>query len=140
MLKRYLLDTCIWRDFYEERFGPGGRPLGELAAKLIMKIIKKKDIILFNDKIISELRKDYSLDEINSMLNLLFLTGTVKKVRISDAALALCFEIAEERGIPSGDALNAIVAGEEDAIMVSQDKHYQLLTDFCVVKKPEQVI
>ena len=41
--KKYLLDTCIWRDFYEDRFSKINRPLGKYAHDLFMKIIKNKN-------------------------------------------------------------------------------------------------
>ncbi|MBN2368106.1 hypothetical protein JXC34_03730, partial [Candidatus Woesearchaeota archaeon] len=59
MKKKYFLDTCIWRDFYENRFGQGGRPLGKYATDLFMKIMKKKDQILFSKSLVMELKRDY---------------------------------------------------------------------------------
>ena len=49
MTTKYFLDTCIWRDFYEDRFGKTGRPLGKYASNLFMKILKNKDKIVFSE-------------------------------------------------------------------------------------------
>ena len=140
MPKRYLLDTCIWRDFYEERFGPGGRPLGKLAAKLLMKIIEDKDIILFNDLIVNELRSDYSAEEVELMLSFFFYVDILEKVdiRFKDAKEAK--KIGQDRDIPTNDALHAIIARNNRAILVSQDKHFSLLKDIVEVKRPDELI
>ena len=49
-------------------------------------------------------------------------------------------KISKERRVLLGDALHAIIARDNDAILVSQDKHFQLLKDVVYVKRPEQLI
>lgn len=49
-MNTYILDTCIWRDFYEDRYGQGRRPLGKYASKFFMKILKTK-IKYFSQKL-----------------------------------------------------------------------------------------
>lgn len=68
MTKKYLLDTCIWRDFYENRYNLSGNPLGKYATKLFMKILKNRDKIIFSRALILELKKDYKEKEIFHML------------------------------------------------------------------------
>ena len=80
--KLYLVDTCIWRDFYEDRFGKSGRPIGKYASDLFMKILKKKYKILFSEGLVWELKKDYSEEQINDMLNLLFLNNILIRIEI----------------------------------------------------------
>lgn len=71
MAERYLIDTCVWRDYLEERTGPGGRPLGRYAAKLFEKIIKEGSTIVFSISLIWELKKDYPMQNIESTLLIL---------------------------------------------------------------------
>jgi len=80
----YYFDTCIWRDFYENRRGYYNKSLGEYANKLMKKIIKNKDQILFSEFTIKELRKDYDKEEIGNVLNILFFIGILKKVNFSE--------------------------------------------------------
>ena len=39
-MQKYYIDTCVWRDYYENRFSKSGKPFGKYAACLFMKIIK----------------------------------------------------------------------------------------------------
>ncbi|MBW2990557.1 hypothetical protein KY348_02515 [Candidatus Woesearchaeota archaeon] len=59
MAKKYIIDSCIWRDFYEDRVSKSGRPLGKYAFDLFFKILKRNDVILFSDALTGELRKYY---------------------------------------------------------------------------------
>ena len=66
MAKTYYLDTSIWRDYYENR-SDKFRPLGEWALRLINKIIKDKDLILYSDFVVEELKVKYNEGEINNI-------------------------------------------------------------------------
>ena len=66
MTKKYYLDTSIWRDYFENR-NDGLRPLGEWAFELIKMIIRNKDLFLYSDVVIQELRKRYSDEDINKI-------------------------------------------------------------------------
>ena len=137
---KYLFDTCIWRDHYENRFGPQGRPLGKYATKLFMRIIRNKDVLLFSEFIIRELKSDFSENEINEMLNVLFIANILEKVEVFEEDYKEAKKIGLERNLPTGDVLHAIIARNNGAILVSQDNHCQQLKDIVEVKKPEQII
>lgn len=138
--KIYLVDTCIWRDFYENRFSKTGRPLGKYATDLFMKILKSKDKILFSETLIWELKKDYEEKDINDMLNLLFLNKTLIRIEITKEEHLEAKKLSQQKNIPFIDCLNAIHARHHNAIMVSQDDHYlKDLADIIKTVKPEQV-
>ena len=139
MEERYYLDTCIWRDHYENRFGKTGRPLGKYATKLIMKILSDKNVILFSEFTIRELRKDLTKEEINDMLNLLFISGTLKKVGISEEEYREARKISKEKGLPLGDVLHVIISRNNKAVLVSQDWHFKKLKNLVSVKAPEEI-
>ena len=141
MKKIYLLDTCIWRDFYENRFSKIGRPLGKYATRLFMKILKDKNKILFSEALILELKKDYEERDVNDMLNLLFLNKTLERIEITKEEHLEAKKLSQERNIPYIDCLNAIHARNYKAIMVSQDDHYfKNLIDITKTIKPENII
>ena len=141
MKKVYLLDTCILRDFYENRFSKIGRPLGEYATKLFMKILKDKDKILFSEALILELKRDYGEKDVNDMLNLLFLNKTLERIEIIKEEHLEAKKLSQERNIPYIDCLNAIHARNHKAMMISQDDHYfKNLIDITKTIKPENII
>ena len=118
------LDTCIWRDFYEDRFSKSGRHLGKEATDLIMKITKEKDKILYSESLIWELKKDYNENEIKDMLNFLFLVEILERVEIKKEEYSEAKKLSDEKNIPFIDCLNAVQARNHKAIMISQDKHF----------------
>jgi predicted nucleic acid-binding protein len=140
MSKKYLLDTCIWRDFYEDRFSKSGKPFGKYATSLFVKILKNDDRIIFSEALIWELRKDYKEREIYDMLNLLFVNKVLVKIDIAKEEYSEAKRLAQERNLPFVDCLNAVHARNHNAILVSQDDHYlKGLSDISKVVKPEQV-
>lgn len=140
MTEKYLLDTCVWRDFYEDRFSKSGRPLGQYATDLFIKILKNKDKIVFSEALIWELKKDYKEKEIYDMLNLLFLNKILVKIEITKEEYSEAKKLAQERNLPFVDCLNAVHARNHKAILVSQDEHYlRSLSDISKTVKPEQI-
>ena len=139
MPKKYLIDTCIWRDFYENRLSKSGKHLGGYATELFMKVLNNRFVVLFSDLLINELMKDYSEEEVSNMLDILFISNLLQKVDISEEDYTKAKEIAKQRNLPAGDVLHAIIAKKNCAILVSQDKHFQELKDIAEVKLPEEI-
>ena len=140
MTTKYFLDTCIWRDFYEDRFGKTGRPLGKYASNLFMKILKNKDKIVFSETLFWEMKKDYSEREINEMLNFLDLCKVLTKINIKKEEFQEAKKLSNNINIPLVDCINAIQARNHKAIMISQDMHFlKDLNDITNTKKPEEI-
>jgi predicted nucleic acid-binding protein len=140
MPKKYFLDTCIWRDFYEDRTSKSGRPLGKEAARLVAAIIKRKDVILYAESVVRELKKDYDGKAIDTLLRLLFLTGTLKRTDITKEEHLEAKELAQARGLPYIDCLHAVLAKHHCAQLVSQDRHLiDNLKDVTTTKRPAEL-
>jgi len=138
--KEHLLDTCIWRDFYENRFSKSERPIGKYAADLFMRILKNKDKLLFSIALVWELKKDYNEKDINDMLNLLFINKTLIRIEITKEEYKEARKLSEEKNIPFIDCLNAIQARNHKAVMVSRDQHFiNNLSDIVKPVKPEDI-
>lgn len=139
MMIKYYLDTCIWRDHYENRTGFLGRKLGKYATNLFKRLIEKRRRILFSRLTYSEMKISYTEQEIDNMLNILFKIGLLEKVEISDIQIKEALNISNERNIPKSDALHAILARDNGACIVTQDKHFDKLADIVKVVLPEEV-
>src|SRR3989344_5281618 len=137
MNKRYYLDTSIWRDYYENR-SDKFRPLGEWALRLINKIIKDKDLILYSDFVVEELKVKYNEGEINNIFQVV--GKSILKVNISESQAKEAAILCKERKVAFGDALHAILARDNGAIMVARDEHFFELIDIAEIKKPEDLI
>ncbi|MBI2549090.1 hypothetical protein HYW21_07105 [Candidatus Woesearchaeota archaeon] len=140
MTKRYWLDTSLWRDFYEDRTSKAGNPLGKYAANLFIKILQKRDIILFSKSLIWELKKDYPEKDIYDMLGFLFMNNVLLKIEITKEEYLEAKRLAQLRNIPFVDCLNAIQARNHSALLISQDKHFHKnLSDIVKTMKPQDI-
>jgi len=137
MTEKYYLDTSIWMDYYEDRKDPS-KDLGEFAFRLLCKLLASKSKIVVSTFLLRELEVAYSLDKIRGLTKPF--EKLMEKVDVSDSQREEAKKIAKERDVPKGDVIHAILARDNNAILVSRDKHFQLLKDICDVVKPEDII
>lgn len=136
-MAKYYLDTSVWMDYYEDRKDPS-KNIGEFAFRLLCYLLASKSKIVVSTFLLWELENTYSLDKIRGLATPF--EKLMEKVDVSDKQRSEAKKIAEERGVPKGDALHAIIARDHGAILVSRDNHFQLLKDVCAVIKPEEII
>ncbi|MFH1211318.1 MAG: PIN domain-containing protein [Candidatus Woesearchaeota archaeon] len=139
MAQNYYLDTSIWRDYYENRYD-NLRPLGEWAFQFLKKVIEEQAVIIYSDFVEHELRKDYDSKKINSALNIILEAGLLKKIEITPRQFKEAAELSRERKVPYGDALHAIAARDNKAMIIARDHHFESLEDIAPSKKPEELI
>lgn len=137
-MRRYLIDTAIWIDLYEDRKGYSGEALGEYAWKLLAKIQASKDTIIVSDLLIVELRIRYSPEQITSML--LFFESRIERITATEAEWHEADRLAIERNIPRGDALQAVMARNRGLTVITRDKHFRELLDITPYYRPEDII
>ena|SRR3989344_781513 len=138
MTEKYLIDTSIWVDLYEDRKGYKNEPLGEYALKLLSRIKIKKSNIILTDLLVRELEMNYSIPEINGMFNPF--EKIIIKIITTEKQREEAKKIAKERNIPPGDALHAIIARDNNLILITRDKHFKKLEDISKHYKPEELI
>lgn len=131
----FYFDTSIWIDIYDKR-GYNG----EVAKKLLEKIILKDGVILYSDVVIIELKRlgfsDYEIDEILGLAK----PDHIKRVHVIKNQIEESKRAAKQRGVPLRDALHAILARDHQAQLVSRDWDFEKLRDISRVKKPEDLI
>lgn len=135
MEEDFYLDTSIWLDFYEKR-----SVNGELALKLILKIINEDLKVGYSDLHIKEFKNlDYSQNEINSIFSIVK-PNNIKHVHIYREQTEEAKKIARQRNVPRKDALHAILARNNNLQLISRDEHFEKLKDISIAKKPEYFI
>ncbi len=137
-MTRYYIDACIWRDYLENR-SDNFRPLGEWALELIKKAIRSEEMILCSELVKDELREDLKEEEINDAFSIvppnLFLTVKISRKQIIETK-----EKSLVMRTPFKDTLHAVIARDNDAIMVTRDKHFLELLDIAKIRKPEDLL
>jgi len=131
----YNLDTSIWLDYYEKRNGAG-----EYAKKLINKIIRENNAIIYSNIHIAELKNQgYSIDQIYKIFRIVQ-PDNMRKVHTSLEQINAARTIAAEKRLPKGDVLQAILSRDNFAIMVTKDRHFKLISYIAEPKRPEELI
>ena len=138
MEEEYIIDTSIWVDLYEDRKDYNNEPLGNYAFKLLVKIKAKESAIVLTDFLIRELETIYSVAEINGMFKPF--EKIIKKIIATEKQWEEAKKIAKERDVPAGDALHAIIARDNNFILVTRDRHFRELEDISKHYKPEELI
>lgn len=127
MNERFYLDTSIWLDFFEDRNEPN-LPKSDWARELINNIISDKDIIVFSDIHIVELGgAGYSEFEVEQILENLEIN--IFKVEATEKQLGISKDLAHKRNVPRGDALHALIARDNHAVLVTLDHDFKKLLD-----------
>ena len=137
MKKLFYFDTSIWLDFFEDRNEPNMQK-GEWIHKLMKDIIINNCKILYSDNNLIELYAlGYSRYEINDLLKpikqVLIFVGTNEK-QIGKAK-----DLSMKRSIPKRDALHAVIARDNNAVLITFDKHFQNLLDIVKPMKPQDI-
>ena len=135
---RYYLDTSIWMDFFRDRIGYKGEPLGQYARRFLSILLSKGEKIVLSDLIIIELSHYYSADK----MRVLFapLEGIIEKIYTTCSQKERAKLLSKIRKVPTGDALHAVIAHDLKLFLITRDKHFKKLRDISESHKPEHLI
>ncbi|MBN1792891.1 PIN domain-containing protein [Candidatus Woesearchaeota archaeon] len=137
MGERYYVDTNIWLDYLENR-SDRFRPLGDWALAFLNMVSETGGNILLSDLVIKELERHLSPRSIKELLepfmeSIIFVKSA--KSQVSEALV-----LSRQRRVHFADALHAVIARAEGAILVSRDQHFMGLCDAVPIMKPEDLI
>lgn len=139
MQRRFYLDTAIWRDYFEDR-RDGIRPLGEFAFQFLKKCIESGAEILVSDAVIFELEARLSKERVKEIFS--SFRSIIRKVAADVGQVSEARKEWQKRNkaLPFKDALHAIIARDNNAVLVARDNHFfDMLTSIVEVKKPEEI-
>ena len=134
----YYLDTSIWLDFFEARDEPNF-PKGTWAKELIKKITRDENKILFsNINMLELINVGYSKYEIKELLQSLRLI--IIFVESTEKEIGKAKDLAQKRNVPKGDAIHALIARDNNAILITLDNHFKKLIDLTKSRSPREFI
>ena len=138
MPKRYYIDTSIWMDLYEDRRGYHDEPLGNFAFRFFSLIKTKGHKLAISDILLKELSMNYSLEQVNGMMKLF--ENIIEKIISTREQCLEARKLSENRRLPYGDALHAILARDHDLILITRDNDFRRLADIAPHWRPEDII
>lgn len=134
MVIKIYLDTSIWLDHYLKR----GKN-GDAALRLILKIIKDDLIIIFSNYNEKELKDlNFSPFEISELLSMI--RWNLRKVQVNKEQFDEARRVSKQRSIPLGDAIHAVIARDNEAVLISRDHDFERLVDIVETKPPEELL
>lgn len=139
MPEKYYVDVCIWRDFHENREDKF-RPLGEWAFEMFRKFKENKSLVLYSELTTNELSKDFNPEQIKEIFKIISEAGLLQKVELRKQQFQEAAKLRSERKLPFGDCLHAIIARDNQAVMITRDTHFEELQDIVKSAKPEDLI
>ena len=137
MTQKYYLDTSIYIDYFEDRTDKF-RPLGDWAHRLLALIKAQNEILLVSDFLIDELENHFSKKDIDEILETC--KDIIEKIEFNEEQFTEAKEIANKRKLPKGDVLHAIIARDNNALLITRDHHFEEFTDVAEPIKPEDII
>lgn len=138
MAQNYYLDTCIWRDYFENR-SDRFRPLGDWALALIKKIIAEEGNIIYSDLVEEELLIELSAEKIEDIGEIVPKEMLIK-IKSTPEQIKRAEQLARRLQTPRKDTIHMVLAMDNNAILVSRDKHFHEFQRFVAIKKPEDLL
>src|SRR3989344_1103336 len=132
-MQGYYFDTSIWLDLFEDR-GENGKEV----LKLTKKIVEEKSLIYYSEASIKELKHSgYGFNEVTALF--IPIRSIIRKIHIYEDEINMAKKIALQRNVPKRDALHAILSRNNEAQLISRDRHFDKLKDIAIAKKPEEI-
>jgi len=101
--------------------------------------MERSDIIV-SDLVIRELKGGYPEKVVAQIilgvmdpLNTLQVSANTQQTREARV-------VSRERALPTNDALHAILARDNDAVLITRDKHFKKVADYCRIHPPEELL
>jgi predicted nucleic acid-binding protein len=140
-MEKTLVDSNIFLDYYLDR-KDSLLPLGEFAFQFIKKAVSCEYFVIVCDLILEELEKILKIKR-EQVMRLIFSDLEKKQklfiVEYSDELALNAKRIALKRSLPLNDCIFALIAKENNAFVVSRDRHFHELADLIMCKKPEEL-
>lgn len=138
-MKRFYVDTNIWLDFALDR-KDNIRPLGELAFQFFKKCIRNRWRVLYSGLVEEELGRKLSLKEIRERcFHIISSEGLLVKVELPKEEEYEAEKICKAEKVPLADAIHALIAKDNKAIVISRNFHFAALSKIVKVALPEEI-
>ena len=114
--------------------------MGEWALAFFNNSLENGDFILYSEFVLLELGIKYDSEEIEKILEIVNRRNLLVKVEITGQQRKEAAILCKKRKVAFGDALHIILARDNNAIIITRDKHFLELEDISEIRKPENLI
>jgi predicted nucleic acid-binding protein len=113
--------------------------LGELAFQFFKLCGAMHHEVLYSKLVRTELRKYYPDEKIDFIFKNISEICTLHEVELKKENVAEAFDVSRRFNVPQADALHAILARNNCAILISTDNHFEHLSEIAESLKPWEV-
>ena len=87
------------------------------------------------------MKKAFAPEDVEEMFHIPYLMGILKKIELTKADWEKAKKLAQEKKVSKSDSLHAVLAGNNGAILVTQNiKDFEKFKDSIVIKRPEEIV
>jgi len=124
MKKKFYVDTCIWRDYFEDR-KDNLKPLGEFAFQFLKYCENKGFFIIVSNAVKKELFDYYSEERLNQVFS--SFKNLIIEISFSENQAKESFDFWEntDKKFPFFDILHSVIARDNKAILITRDRHFK---------------
>jgi predicted nucleic acid-binding protein len=134
-MKRFYVDTCIWIDYFEDR-KDNLKPLGDFAFYFLKKQFEERNKIIVSTMVEKELETTGYREIAEITFN--EYSEIIEKIVPSGKEISKATILARKiNNIPLQDILHAVICIQRNFVLVSRDKHFNLLNVECLA--PEEL-
>lgn len=142
MPERIYLDANIYLDYFLDR-SDNLRPLGEFAGKVLKEAVSCKFFVLVSPDVIREIRNTIRSSEEKVWSEVLFDLKNASKIIFVESNSLLdrkAEQFSEEFGLPLIDSLHLLLAAENNAVLITRDRHFDCVKEKFNVLNPEELL
>jgi predicted nucleic acid-binding protein len=121
---RYYIDTCVWIDFIE----------GRTNTDIFIECILEDHMPILSYPLQKELGKYLHAEQLTMIFALLSSKGLIELVGVFEHDKKEASLLSAQRNIPFADALHAILTRNNNALLITRDKHFLKLRDICTIR------
>ncbi len=142
-MQKIYVDTNVFISYWDKEYGRNiGDFLEYFSEEILKRVVKCEFYLIISDFVIEELLSITSLNkkEILKQFNPYFSLKKIKISKINKKDWEKADKLAKKYKIWKGDALHAIKAKQENAIVITWDiKHFSKLEDYVLVRSPKEL-
>jgi len=114
--------------------------LGDFAFNLIKNIKQNRDIIIYSEFILRELLTGFGEDIVEEIFSIVSKEGLLEKVDVNEEQIKEAGKLSIRTGVHINDCIHAIIAKDNNAVLVTRDKHFEAFRDIVQIRKPEDLL
>ena len=106
----------------------------------LAKALEREDTVVWSEAVENEVVVSPQIAKVRAVLRAFTRLGRVQVVPASQEQIDEARGLCEERSVPFGDTIHAVLAKDTGALLVTRDAHFQELRNVVPSRLPEEIL